>query len=360
MTTMQGRPAVPLQDDTLAGEVREISLWSYLNVLLRWRTLVVGLPVACAVATAAWVLLRPREFEARASFVSSDPPGLQNSFSQVATQLGLAPPRASATSPQFYVDLLQSREMMRRTLATEYQVPGEPAARSTLLQLLHAGGRDTTDRMLQGLDRLSRAMDVESDRVTGIVTFAVRTEQPALSVAVVNRFLELLHDFNLQRRQSQARAEREFVGQRLAEARDALRAAEESTSSFLQRNRDYTNSPVLRAAFARLQRDLQLRQELYLSLNQSFQSARIEEVRNTPVVTIIERPESLVEPTRRRLVRKTFAALVIGAVVAVGIAFLGEFVRNSARGDVPDYGQFVSLRREALRTWRSSRGQRQA
>jgi uncharacterized protein involved in exopolysaccharide biosynthesis len=178
-------------------------------------------------------------------------------------------------------------------------------------------------------------------------------------VAVVNRFLDLLNDYNLQRRQSQARAEREFVGQRLEEARDALRAAEESVSSFLQRNRDYTNSPVLTAAFGRLERELQLRQELYLSLNESFQSARIEEVRNTPVVTMIERPESLVEPTRRRLVQKTLTALLIGAVVAVGIAFLGDFVRNSARGDVPDYGQFVSLRREALRTLRRSRGQRQ-
>jgi hypothetical protein len=71
------------------------------------------------------------------------------------------------------------------------------------------------------------------------VTFAVRTEQPALSVAVVNRFLELLTTSTSAAASRLSRAR--FVGQRLAEARDASSGGE-STSSFLQRNRDYTNS----------------------------------------------------------------------------------------------------------------------
>src|SRR2546422_7881000 len=51
----------------------------------------------------------------------------------------------------------------------------------------------------------------------------VRTDIPMLSVRVVGRLLELVNEFDLHRRQTQARAEREFVEGRLALADSALR-----------------------------------------------------------------------------------------------------------------------------------------
>jgi hypothetical protein len=95
---------------------------------------------------------------------------------------------------------------------------------------------------------------------------------------------------------------------------------------------------VLRAAL-RLQRDLQLRQELPV-LNQSFQGARIGSAQHGVVPSSSARKSGRAYPAAPS--RKTFAALVIGAVVAVGIAFLGSSCA-APRGDVPD-GQFVSLR----------------
>jgi uncharacterized protein involved in exopolysaccharide biosynthesis len=329
-------------------EVSEISVWSYVNILLRWRLLMVGLPLALALCTAAWTLWQPREYEARASFVSQDAQNVQSNLGQLASQFGLATPRNPSGSPEFYVDLLQSRQMMRDAILTEYRGTGKEPFRGTLIQLFRVRARDTTDALLRGLDKLSERMTVLSDRPTGIVTFTVRTEIPALSMAVATRFLDLLGEYNLKRRQSQARAEREFVETQVAESRQHLREAEESVATFLQRNREYVNSPVLQAAFGRLERELRLRQDLYVSLNQSFQTARIEEVRNTPVITVIEHPETLIEPVRRHLIRKALTALLLGGVLAIGLAFVAEFLRKSARGDVPDYGQFVSLRQQAF------------
>ncbi|MGH7498880.1 MAG: hypothetical protein ACREL3_08520 [Gemmatimonadales bacterium] len=347
MTPTRERPP-SAADQSPPDEVTEISVWSYINILLRWRLLMVGVPLALALGTIVWTLWRPREFEAQASFVSQDPQSAQSNLGQLASQFGLATPRNATSSPEFYVDLLQSREMMRDALLTEYSGAGKQPFRGTLIQLFRVRGRDTTEVLLRGLDKLSEGMTVLSDRPTGIVTFTIRTESPVLSVAIAARFLALLDEYNLKRRQSQARAEREFVEKQVEEARQHLREAEESVTAFLLRNREYTNSPVLLEAHGRLGREVQLRQELYLSLNQSFQTARIEEVRNTPVITVIEHPETLVEPVRRHLIRKTLTALVLGGVLAIGLAFIMEFLRKSARGDLPDYRQFVSLREQAF------------
>jgi uncharacterized protein involved in exopolysaccharide biosynthesis len=52
--------------------------------------------------------------------------------------------------------------------------------------------------------------------------------------------------------------------------------------AFLQANRQWANSPDLTFQHDRLERDIALRQQVYTTLVQSFEQARISEVRDTP------------------------------------------------------------------------------
>src|SRR5438445_1737700 len=78
-----------------------------------------------------------------------------------------------------------------------------------------------------------------ADRQTGVVHFEVSTTNAELSRQIANRLLALTNDFNLRRRQSQAKAEREFVERRLTEAKADLTAAEDAFSDFARRNRQF-------------------------------------------------------------------------------------------------------------------------
>ncbi|MFI5398665.1 MAG: GNVR domain-containing protein [Candidatus Binatia bacterium] len=191
-------------------------------------------------------------------------------------------------------------------------------------------------------------LTVRTDRVTGVVRFDVHTRDRDLSLGIADRLLELINDYNLRRRQSQARAEREFVEQRLALAQSALTTGEAALSDFSRRNRRFADSPELVAEEARLQRQVSLRQQLYVTLAQSYEAAKIEEVRNTAVITIVDRPAGFVEPMSRGAVRNTTLALLVGGFVAVALALVSENLTSAQERGSQDFLEFVAIWRDML------------
>jgi uncharacterized protein involved in exopolysaccharide biosynthesis len=320
-----------------------LSLWSSASVVLRhWRVVVVA-PAVVAFIVAVGSLFSPRRYVARAAFVPQEPPTAQSGLGELARQFGLAAPRANASSPQFYADLLVSREVLRDVVLTSYALGSGRDSASNLVRYFGIGTSDTDAAVMLAIGRVRRLLDIRTDRNTGVVTFEVRTELPALSARIVSRLLELVNNFDLQRRHTQARAEREFVDQRLALADSALTRAEESLSEFYRRNRRFSDSPELQAEDARLKRQVDLRQQLYVTLSQNREAAKIEELRSTPVITVLERPEAFVEPVARGTITKTIVAFVAAAFLALGLAFLMEYSARARDAGTADYREFVSL-----------------
>ena len=67
-----------------------------------------------------------------------------------------------------------------------------------------------------------------------------------------------------------------------------------------------------------------MRQQLYTAIAQSYEQAKLEEVRDLPVITTISEPEIPVVPDHRGLLRKGLFGLIGGAAVGLAIAFLME------------------------------------
>jgi uncharacterized protein involved in exopolysaccharide biosynthesis len=85
---------------------------------------------------------------------------------------------------------------------------------------------------------------------------------------------------------------------------------------FLQTNR-MTESPELTFQRDRLQREVTLRQQLVTGLAQRYEENRIQEVRDTPVITIIESPVLAARPDPR--LRLLIVLLGTAAGVLTGI-----------------------------------------
>lgn len=321
----------------------EVSLWTYLTVLLRRRYLVALLPVALAAVVGISSLLSPRQYTASASFIPQESGATQSSLSQLASQFGLSVARPSAGSPQFYADLLQTRDLLSDVASTRYSLTGDRAFTGDLIDYLKIRTRNREMSVALAVSALREMISVQTDRVTGVISFEVNTRDAGLSLQIADRLLALLNDYNLRRRQTQARAEREFVEQRLAQAKDSLAAAEQVLSGFLSRNRRVGDSPQLMAEQQRLERQVALQQQIFLSLAQSYEAAKIEEVRNTPVITVVDRPEGFVEPRARGTVRKVILALFSGLVLAIAAAFFLDYLARQRRYGSEGYGEFVTM-----------------
>jgi uncharacterized protein involved in exopolysaccharide biosynthesis len=219
---------------------------------------------------------------------------------------------------------------------------------STLIEILEIEGDSHALRVERAVERLENQISVSVDSETGVVQLAVTTRWPQLSESVAERIIDLVNHFNLETRRSQASEEREFLSQRLSEAKRELRVAEDSLEAFLENNRRYQDSPPLRFEHDRLQRGVNLHQQLVTSLAQSLEQAKIEEVRNTPVITVVEPAEKPARPDARRLKLQGFLGLVLGTVIGLMWAFGRDIAGSSRQRHPSDFQEFKRLREETL------------
>ncbi len=326
------------------------------NALLRHRRSLFTAAVGLSLFTVGLTLMRPREFTARASFTPSESGAVSGRLLGIAAQFGIPiGTTAAAATPAFYAELLHSPELLRKVALSVYSLETAPrgwfgltravGTDSTLIGLLGVSGETFDRRRERTVRELSEIMPVAFDRQTGIVTLAVTTHSPELSEQIARRALALVDEFNVSVRQTQAAAERTFVEGRLAEARSALRGAEDALEAFENRNRS-VQSPDLVREMERLRREVALQQELFVTLAQAYEQARIEEVRNTPVVTVLERPIRPV-PDSRRLVVRGVGALMVGLLLAAFVALLRDFVLGARGAAAEEADEYRSLMREA-------------
>jgi uncharacterized protein involved in exopolysaccharide biosynthesis len=344
-------------DSVDAGEV---SLLAIANVLLRYRSLIIGTAVLLTAVVAVATLLFPRSYTANSTLTPQSRRS-GSSLSGLAAQFGLALPTGEGgQSPAFYADLLTSRQILGAVVDTKFEYPSDTGTvRGTLVEIYRSKGATPALRRDGAIRQLAKSVQATTVQKTGVIDVAVTARHPELALLLSKRLIELLNEFNLHTRRTQAGAERRFTEQRLGEVRRDLRAAEDDLQRFLQRNRDYRNSPELNFQQERLQREVLLQQQLFSTLSESYEQAKIEEVRDTPVITVVEAPEAPVRPDPRGLVRNSFLSLLLGTVLGMALAIGRAYARNARSLRGQEVTEFDRLRHEAfqdlIRPWRPLR-----
>jgi len=330
-----------------AVDQHEVSLLELANALLRRYRLVFGLPLGMAVLTAVLSLIVPVTYTATASFVAESgsqqgvSPGLASLAGQFGVSLG-----GEEQMPRFYAEVLKSRGLMDRVLLARYPDPRRkhnPADSVTLLAILKVKGDNRADSLHRGRKKLADLVSTRVDVQTGIVTLRVDSRYPELAAQVAKEFLAGLNEFNAQTRQTQAGARRRFVEGRVAEAERDLRQAEDDLKAFYERNRSWQQAPQLVVEEDRLRRQVQIRQEVYVTLRREYETARIEEVNDTPVITVVEQPippQEKSKPRRALLVVLAFVATGMASVVG---AFAAEYFDRARREEGQEYREFQAL-----------------
>lgn len=310
-------------------------------LLRRWR-LTLGFPMVLGVLTLALGLALPRNYSSSASFLPQRSQSALGRLAGLAAQFGVAVPGQNpGESPEFYADLVQSSEILGRMVVDSF-LPDSGGPRRPLLELLRAKGATEAARFQDGIKRLRKRIVVGIDQKTGVVTVAVTTRWAGVSAELASRLVKEVNDFDLNTRQIQASAERAFIKERLETAEAELRAAEDALERFLVANREYRNAPALQAQYDRLSRVIGAHQEVVTTLRQGFEQARIDEVRDTPRVTVIDRPAPAARPDSRRLALKLLLAGMIGVALGWPLALL---VESAHRAQVTQPERVEALRR---------------
>ena len=314
----------------------------------RWRWLVMA-PVMAALIGAAAAWAWPKTWTATTTFVPEQALGSNNAsilgaLGGIGSLLGDAGGASALAklkdgpSTEFFADVLTSTELLSATLRTPFLDSHSASAARPLLDILDVSGATPQRRFGNALRKLHRKVLVVVSRRSSIVNLSVTLGDPELSAAVANRMLALLNRFNLERRQRSSTEQRRFSETRLATARIELDSAERAKQAFLDSNRNYYESPRLMAMFDQLDRFVSVKEGILIGLTKTYEESRIAEVRDTPLLTVVDVATPPDRPVQRPLLWGGYAC---GAGALLGLVGVLLAAMSDRRESIP-HKRFVS------------------
>lgn len=334
------KDAVPNQEPP-ADEV-EISLLGLASILLRWRRTIVALGLIGGVVGLARGLSSRRVYTSDAVFMPQGAEASPSGLALAASQLGVRVPQSS-WGASMYIELLKSYALLAPVSLDTVVVAEQRGRRIALMDLFEVDAPTPEQKIDLAVDALRGMVGTEEIQDLSAVKLSVTSPWPSVSLALAQRLVRGVNQFNMETRKSQAKAERQFVDVQEREAEYALSAAVEKLQSFLLRNRETAGSPVLAAERDRLQRDVALRQELHTSWLKSREDARIREVRDAPVITVFEEPKLAYVARPRGSVQKAVMGGMAGGIIGVMIALLAHGISRARRARSSDAVEFFEL-----------------
>jgi uncharacterized protein involved in exopolysaccharide biosynthesis len=331
------------------------------NLLLRNVGLIARVAAVTVLLAAGLTLIRGANYVAESRFKPQAGARSSTRLAGIANQFGINLGDAGEDeSVDFYAELARSNELLREVASSQFRFETKPGQirSGTIVQLYGIKGDTPEEKLRRATSLLRDATSAGASVKAGIVTLRTTARWPELATLINRRLLDLINEFNVKKRRTGASAEREFVETRLQTSRQELRSAEEALQRFREQNRGFLGAPQLTAELARLDRQVQLENQVYTGLATAYEQARLEEVRNTPVVTVIDGPEHSAKRAGGILVVNAFIGLIVGLLLGVAIALIREYLLRVEQEDPSTYMEFDTLYHRILYRFRHPFGRR--
>ena len=119
-----------------------------------------------------------------------------------------------------------------------------------------------------------------------------------------------------------------FIENRIASVEGDLEASEQTLKDFMESNRQIS-SPALQLEQERLERDVEVQKGIYLTLKQQLELAKIEEVQQTSVVQVLDRPTVAYKPSNKKLVLSVILSFILGGGLGISFGFVRSYLDNN-------------------------------
>lgn len=257
-----------------------------------------------------WLIVVCTALAAVAAFVASR---WQTPIYEASSTVLIA--QASAGASQSYNDILTS-ERLARTYAQMLQ--DWPVLERTIQE----------QGFLNPFKDVKKAFQIElniaSVRDTQLMKLTVEANDPQLAADLANRLPQVFARFNQQRQQ-------ERYTQLRQELQAEIAATEQDTAAAQQVLQRLGDGETDRAERVRLQSLLDRYQATYSSLLRSTEELRLSEVESTDNILLTAPALTPQNPVRPRVLFNTLLAAIVGAMLAVGAAFLIEYLDDTIK-----------------------------
>jgi uncharacterized protein involved in exopolysaccharide biosynthesis len=288
---------------------------------------VVGL---IAVIAAVVSLFLPNYYESRAVLLPStnSSPMLSGSLTSLASLAGVS---LGNTSPELmYPAIIKSESVLKGVIGRPF--PADTSGRSFDLIQYYDISEDTPEEDFEEtLEELRADIGVSVDRENSIVTVTFISKYPEFTAAVLNAVVSGLDEFLRTERITTASEQRKWIDDRLSQVTQELAHSEDSLKVFSEKNRRIENSPQLLLEQQRLFRDVEINSALYMELKKQLELIKIEEIKNVPVVSIMDDARPAAKKTKPKRLVIVVVVSLLGGVCAIAYVLLNEYYGHGLR-----------------------------
>ncbi|MBZ0266512.1 hypothetical protein K8I85_00015, partial [bacterium] len=293
---------------------------------------IAAIVAAAVVLSVVLALVLPEAFTAHVTMLPTDDgaSGFPSQLSGIASSIGLQFPFGSVSQSDLYPTILASDRLLSGILDEKFAP--EPGAEPMRLLDIVAEKKDLTDhehRMGALKELRENVVRSHKDSDTGVISLAVTTPDAALSAELANRLVSRLEAYLIDTRMVEGSRNRTFLDDRLDVVSVDLRKAEEALKTFRETNRRLADSPELLLQQERYARDVLMQEQIFLELQRQKEVAKIEEVKNTPVLRVLDQATPPVRASRPHKVIVVVMGLVLGLLGALGFVLMRAALRLS-------------------------------
>ena len=308
----------PLSEKTSKGDI--LSFSEIMLTLAKNFKIIIFLPLVLCIVQIIYVqFLAKPVFISQAKILSSSNSGVSQAAG-IAAQFGISIPQISDEQEWVYPEIVKSRKISKLMLKRRFDT-NEFGSQKLLLQILTYGNRQPEfgiDTLIKfGAGKMQSMIEIKKNG--NFYDLSIKAGEPIFARDLAVALIEELDAHQKKYNKSKTSEARLFIEERIDETRKELESAEEKLKNFRDRNRRIENSPSLQLEVTRLVREASVLTGVYTTLKQQLETTKIEEVKESNYVVVLDPPEA---PLDRAYPRKKMMVIIAGLVgVLLGVFF---------------------------------------
>ncbi|MBS3808247.1 MAG: hypothetical protein KGY60_12140 [Bacteroidales bacterium] len=301
-----------------------LKIWAYKRFIIIFTALV-------AIGAIVYSLVQEPQYEASVKLYRKTSEGQAPSRIQgLAAQFGMGGALPGGSTQFSIEDLVNSRRINQKILLKKWETKeyDEP---KNLIEYWQIEAETEEEKFQNALKKINELISVSINEETQLHNITVMMPEAQLAADVANHLTTLIEEYVQNEQKTTTKQNLRYIEKRLETVKKELTRAEEELKRFRKSNRAIQDSPELQMEQGRLQRQVTIKQEVYLTLQKEREMAEIELVKETPVINVLDdaiKPEQRAKPKRKLIVIVgTFAGFFLSLLVVV-LLYVWKYVRS--------------------------------
>tara|TARA_A100001015_G_C15043496_1_gene741599 strand:- start:1901 stop:3334 length:1434 start_codon:yes stop_codon:yes gene_type:complete len=248
----------------------------------------------------------------------------------LANQFGVnIPSRAKAdlSSPTLLPEILKSRTFAEEMISKEF-FSEKFQKKIPLMDIINSGSNTDRSKIykLSAINIFnSEILFFNKDIGSSVSTITISIFEPNLAKQLADTVLMELEVLNRSFRSKSILEKTSFIEQRISSVGSDLEKSEKRLKEFNERNRQIS-SPALQLELDRIERETDVQKEIYMTLKQQLELAKIEGVQETSIVQVLDRPQIPISPSNKNLKISILFSIIVGLMLGAMIGLIRSYI----------------------------------